>query len=393
MKYLFVHDALPGQFIHLLKHLHSAGHEVCAAGRRGLSSANMPVQQVFYDVAEQLNLAKANAAEQAIALGLGLHQALKPLYDAGYRPDAIISHAGRGASFFLKDLFPNARFTGYFEWYHRAEGIADDLAATIRRHQSVHIANLATEREFDIADAAYAPTHFQASQLPWPMQRQTKIIHDGIDTSFYAPQADAVFEFGERRFSQNDEIITYAARGMEHTRGFPAFMQAVALLQKRRPKLEVLIAGADRICYDSPRQGPGLRAWADANIDYDQSRTHFLGLVGLAPFVDLLRVSSVHAYLSAPFILSWSVLNAMSTGCLVLGSDNAPVQEILDEGQNGFLVDEKDPEAIAGKLDWMLDHRDSLGAVRAAARETVKQRYELSACLKRQLALINGSSL
>lgn len=393
MKYLFIHDAFPGQFIHLLRHLLAQPDvEIVAASRKG-STIKLPVRQIVYEVPEGEEGANAGMLQQAAALGLDLFRKLQPLKAEGWTPDCVISHASTGASSFLRDVFPDARFTSFLEWYYRevAAGDVQDTNAFYGSYAANNANNSLLARDFDQSDAAYTPTSFQRNQFPRRWQQALEVCHEGIDTGKYAPQEGAILTVGEKRFTANNEIITYAARGMEHSRGFPAFMKAVARIQKERPEAQVLIAAADRTCYDAGGRGkPGLKSWAEKEVDFDPARTHFVGLLPEAEFIKMLQVSSLHVYLSIPFVLSWSCLNAMSVGLPVLASNNAPVQEVIRDMENGKLVDPNDLNQITGAMLHLLDDRDAAGRLGASARETILERFELSASIERMLKIIHG---
>ena len=392
MKYLFVHDAFPGQFIHLLRHLHGqSGGEIMAASRKG-SSLDLPIEQIIYDMPKSAT--GLGARQAASALGVDLFQKLAPYAKEGYRPDFILSHASSGAAMYLRDLFPDARFTSFLEWYYQNPPVTG--AKNAQAFHRVTAANSARNgilaAEFDVADAAYAPTRFQRSQFPAKWQHFIEVCHEGIDTNKFKPNPTATFEVAGKTFSADDEIITYAARGMERTRGFPEFMKAVAEVQKQRPNTHVLIAGADRQCYDPGGRGkPGLKSWAERKVDYDPERTHFVGLIKEPQFIKMLQVSSVHIYASIPFVLSWSCLNAMSVGVPVIASDNAPVQEVITDGENGVLLDAADTPKLVQRINEVLDDRATAQQLGAAARDTIVRRFELAACVDRQLRLVQGT--
>ncbi len=392
MKYLFVHDAYPGQFIHLLRRLHGReGVEIVAASRKG-SSQKLPVKQFVYDLPDSATL--SDTVQSASAIGLDLFRQLQPLAKQGYHPDCIVSHASSGAGMYLRELFPKARFTSFLEWYYQnppAENIDDEqafhqLCAANSARNSVMAA------EFEVADAAYAPTVFQWSQFPARWQQSISVAHEGIDTGKYKPDPNTAINLGGVRLTAEDEVITYAARGMERTRGFPQFMQAIAEVQKRRPQTHVLIAGADRQCYDPGGRGKaGLKVWAQENVDYDPARTHFVGLLREPYFIKILQVSSLHTYLSIPFVLSWSCLNAMSVGVPVLASDNAPVHDVIKRDENGVLVNSESIDDIVDRMMDLLDNQPRAAKIGAAGRQTILENFELEACVDQQLKLIRGA--
>ncbi len=394
MRYLIIHDGFPGQFVHLYRHLlREGGHEIVAASRKG-SSAKLQVRQIIYEVPAQKEGVRLGASETAILLGYDLYRGLKKLKSERWVPDFILYHAAYGASYFVRDLFPDARITAFMEWYYQNPNIQQ--AKDPRAHLNVCAANAARNsiiaRDFDQADAVYTPTDFQKHQFPDHWRPRINVCHEGIDTNLYRPADDTVLAIGDKQFTHAIEIITYAARGMEKTRGFPQFMQAIAAVQKQRPQTHVIIAAADRICYDPGGRGKaGLKNWAEKEVDYDPARTHFAGLLPEPDFVKLLQLSSLHCYFSIPFVLSWSCLNAMSVGAPVLASDNAAVREVIEDGVSGVLVDSSDPDVAAEAMISLLEDETKQSVIGAAAREVILKRFELGASVDRQLSLIRGS--
>lgn len=393
LRYLIVHDAAPGQFVHLYHHLvKQADADIVVASRKG-STLRLPVTQIVYDLPETLPAGAGNV-DKVVGLGTSLYTELKTMkLEDGWSPDIILTHVSRGASFFLRDLFPDARIIGLFEWYYGLPDINDARPNAEFRQKciGVYSKNMAINREFEVMDAGYAPTQFQKDQFPPTWRDKIEVIHDGIDTDRYKPASMLTLEIAGRRFTKKDEIVTYAARGMEHTRGFLEFMKAAADLQKMRPNVHVFVAAADRICYDpGSKKGPGLKNRVDETVDYDRERTHFVGLLPEAKFISFLQISSLHVYLTKPFVLSWSLLNAMSVGAPILASRTAPVEEVITPNRNGILVDMDNVAAITEGMNNMLDARVEARALGKAARQTVLERYALKDCIKRQLALIHG---
>ncbi len=398
MRYLFIHDAFPGQFVHLFRHLYRAGdHEIIAASRKG-STLDLPIEQIVYDVPADAAAqaakpgARMGARMEAAALGHDLYRKLKPMADAGRHPDYIVVHASKGASYFLRDLFPKARITCFLEWYYQNPNPAGvrNPQAFYRQCASNTARNSIIAHEFDQADGVYTPTTFQKSQFPARWQRDIQVCHEGIDTDLYRPDDNAELTVGDQKFTAATEVITYAARGMEKARGFPQFMQAIAEVQKKRPNCHVIIAAKDRLCYDPGRGSAGLKKWAETTVDYDPARTHFVGLLPEREFVKMLQISRLHVYLSIPFVLSWSCLNAMSAGVPVLASDNEPVREVITEGASGLLVDPNDVPAITKRMSEMLDDKQLRANLTASARKTIMSRFKLQDALRAQLALIHG---
>lgn len=184
-----------------------------------------------------------------------------------------------------------------------------------------------------------------------------------------------------RILTRKDEIVTYVARNLEPYRGFHVFMRAAREILRRRPRTEIVVVGGDKVSYGLPPPNgfPNYRTMMLEELggSLDTGRIHFLGQVSYETYLNLLQVSSAHVYLTYPFVLSWSFVEAMACGCSVVGSDTPPVLEVLEDGKNGLVVDFFSPEDIADKVDWVLDNPQAANALRRAARETAVRRFDL----------------
>jgi glycosyltransferase involved in cell wall biosynthesis len=239
------------------------------------------------------------------------------------------------------------------------------------------------------------PTYWQQQQFPAPYRPNLSVLHDGVDTDFYQPNppdSPPGLTLPGIDLSGVTEIVTYATRGMEPFRGFPAFMRALALLQKRRPNCHAVIVGTEDIFYS--RAPVGAKTYKEAMLrelagELDVSRIHFTGWLDKTAYRAILRASSAHVYMTYPYVLSWSLMEAMACGCLVIGSRTAPVQEVIREGENGWLVDFFDHRELAQRLEAALDNGAEGQRLRRQARETVLERYALDRLLPQHLALLD----
>lgn len=309
--------------------------------------------------------------EDAVLHGQAVARILLQLKKSGWRPDAILAHPGWGETLYAKDVFPDARLVHYCEWYYNApplDGLDqvdranwpyadigfdpefpvefDDLSR-IRSWNALHLLNL------NNCDVGISPTHWQKKQHPQAYLDKIVVAHEGIDTENLGPDPHAVFKTpsGEvlKANDPNKPVITYVARNLEPYRGFHTFMRALPAVQREHKNAHVLIVGGDDVSYGSrPKDAKSWKAkmLAEVGSQLDPTRTHFLGKVPYADYKRVLQVSSAHVYLTCPFVLSWSCLEAMATGCLMVASDTAPVREVLAHGQQGLLVPPELPPAL-----------------------------------------------
>jgi glycosyltransferase involved in cell wall biosynthesis len=392
MRVLFVHKVFPGQYAHLARALAAErGNEVAFLHAEG--DGDIPnVRKV------RIAPSRAAAAtthhyvqglETAVLLGQAAYLAATDLARGGFRPDVICAHAGFGPGLYLKDAFPGVPVLGYFEWFYRARdadadfldgcAVSEDDALRIRSRNAELLLELTS------CDRGLCPTTFQRDQFPPELRDKLTVLHDGVDTAYFAPLPTALPDL-----PADAEIVTYATRGLEPYRGFPQFMQALALLQARRPKLHAVIVGANETYYGRPAaNGRGHREATLAQIPaLDHSRVHFRGFLPAPEYRDVLRASRAHVYLTVPFVLSWSLLDAMATGCAIVGSDTAPVREVMRDGQTGLLADMRSPRALATAVERLLDDRDLAAWLGSAARRHVLEHYALGKLLPRQRALV-----
>ena len=398
MKVLFVHQNCPGQFRHLAPHLAADPANVV----RFLTQPGKPrpqgVEVIEYEphrkVTPKIHPYLAST-EAAVLNGQGVARAAIALDESGFRPDIMIGNAGWGETLFLKDIWPDAPLLQMAEFYYRARGSdvgfdpefdgGRDSILRARARAGPHL--LAIEA----ADAAYAPTEWQRRQFPKAYRDKIRVIHDGIDCNRARPNPSAAFALPDGRvLSRNDEVLTYVARNLEPYRGFHSFMRALPAVLDSRPEAQVVIVGGDEVSYGArPGTGSTWRETLLNEVGPLPERVRFVGRIPYQNFLRLCQVSSVHAYLTYPFVLSWSMLEAMACGAFVVGSRTPPVEEVIRDGQNGWLMDFFDQDEIAEHLSAALAKRKEMDTLRAAARDTVVSRYELSACLAAQAALVD----
>jgi glycosyltransferase involved in cell wall biosynthesis len=295
---------------------------------------------------------------------------------------------------FARDTLPDAALIGYCEYYYRGSdsdldfGIDEPVPMADR--QRVRMRNAAQMLALDTLDIAYAPTQWQRRQYPAAYRQRIAVCHDGIDTRFCRPDADAAFILPDgRTLSPGMPVVTFVARDLDPYRGYPQFMRAAALLAARRSDALFVVVGGDGPGYGRPRCDGN--SWREAMLAETglADRVVHIPWLSYENLIRLFQVSAVHAYLTVPFVLSWSLLEAMACGCLVVGSDTEPVREVIGDGANGLLVPFHDSQALADRIAEALASSASMRPLRRAARETVVATYERERCIIRQTGWIH----
>jgi glycosyltransferase involved in cell wall biosynthesis len=407
MNILFVHQNFPGQFKFLAPALVAQGHGVSAMVMQKTTSTHWQGVRLYPYSARRGSTAgvhpwiadfetKTIRAEACFGAALALRE-------GGYTPEVIIAHHGWGESMFLKEVWPKARLGIYCEFYYRGEGAdvgfdpefpSSDPGEACR----LQLKNLNNLLHFELADAAVSPTAWQASTFPEPFRSKITVVHDGIDTQAVAPKADVAITLNQNlTLTRQDEVITFVNRNLEPYRGYHVFMRALPEILRQRPKAQVLIVGGDDVSYGA--RPPGGKKWRDifaAEVrpqipDAHWARVHFLGCVAYQHFIALLQLSTVHVYLTYPFVLSWSLLEAMSAGCAIVASDTQPLKEAIVDGHSAILFPFLDHGALASKVCALLQERAKRQSLGANARAFAQANYDLrSVCLPRQLQWVGA---
>ena len=402
LKVLFVHQNFPAQFVHVAGELSRRGHEVVALAIKGKPvpgvrfiryAPPVPPRMSDIDLARDFETKLVRASASA--------GAMRQLRDEGFNPDVVVAHPGWGEALFCKDVWPAARLLIYAEFFYSAIGsdygfdpelseASDELRMRLRLKNTVHLHALSA------ADAAYTPTHWQHSRLPPEYQSKTTVAFDGIDTDLVRPnsRASITLKRHQVRLSVGDEIITFVNRNLEPYRGFHTFMRALPEILGRRPNARCIIIGGDDVSYGSqPKAGGTWRDFMMKEVGdrLPVERVHFLGRVPYTDYLQLLQLSACHVYLTYPFVLSWSCLEAMSAAKVVVASRTGPVEEVIEHGRNGLLVDFFDGKGLANHVCAVLAHPHEYASLGSAARETVIGRYDLrKVCLPAQAGLIEN---
>ncbi|MEY4984142.1 MAG: hypothetical protein RIR62_2408 [Pseudomonadota bacterium] len=403
MKILLVHQNFPGQFLHLAPALAARGHEVRAlTDAANTRQSGIPTLKYRHD-APKVDPATARLGRNYTTMsdrGVTVARACLRLREQhGYVPDVIFGHSGWGETLFLKEVWPEAKLIVYAEFYYRGRGadVGFDPEFSPPTFDQVMIAQGRTAHLGQAllhADAGVSPTEWQASTYPPALRRMIEVIFDGFDCGVMQPDPAASVTLPDGRVIRaGDEVLTFVNRNLEPYRGYHSFMRALPDVMAARPDAQVVIVGGDDVSYG---QAPKDGKWKDIFLSevkdrLDLSRLHFMGKVPYPTFVSLMQVSRAHAYLTYPFVLSWSMMEAMGAGALVIGSDTAPVREVIRHGENGLLVDFFDVAGWSQTLTDALADPAKYAPLRVAARKTVLERYDLkTVCLPKMVAFVES---
>lgn len=402
MNILFIHQNFPGQFKFLAPALVQRGHDVVAMMLNEKPPSDWQgVKVVPYTVSRGTSKEVhpwISDFETKTIRAEGCFRAALKLKETGFVPDIIIAHPGWGETLFIKQVWPKAKLGIYCEFHYAVEGTdvgfdpefpPPDVGEGCR----VELKNINNLFHFEFADAGISPTKWQASTFPERFKSKIAVIHDGIDSDAVAPNPNAQITINNHlNLSRQDEIITFVNRNLEPYRGYHIFMRALPEILKNRPNAKILIVGGDSVSYGfAPRDG---RKWKNIYIDEvrpkiseaDWARVFFLGNIPYQYFIPLLQISTVHVYLTYPFVLSWSLLEAMSVGCAIVASNTQPVREAIRHNDTGRLIDFFDVNGLVQEICSLLDDSVARRKLGANARAFVKKTYDLkTVCLPKQI--------
>ncbi|MDJ0682926.1 MAG: glycosyltransferase family 4 protein [Xenococcaceae cyanobacterium MO_167.B52] len=398
MRILFLHPNFPAQFRHLAAKLGQDPKNTVVFGTNRKEGQITGVTKVLY---EKSRTARAEThhyvrpLENAVLEGQAVYRLAQQLKDKNFAPDVVYGHSGWGPTLFAKDIFPRAKLLCYFEWFYNAHGSDADFdpndPINADDEARIRIKNAPILIDLYSCDRGLSPTNWQRQQFPPEFHSKIKVHHDGVDTEYFKPEPGAklVLPRINLDLSEVSEIVTYVARGMEPYRGFPQLIKTIAIMQKKRPECHFVIVGKNRVAYG--KNLPDGKNYKDVMLEkfpLDLNRVHFTDLLPYDEYLQVLKASSVHLYLTRPFVLSWSMLEALSTGCLVVGSSTPPVKEVIEDGVNGLLVDFFTPKKIASKIIEALNNPDKMTKIRTRARETILEKYDLAKLLPEHLEWI-----
>lgn len=409
MNILFIHQNFPGQFKFLAPALVQQGHKVVAMTMqknevREWQGVTLVPYSANRGSTPNIHPWVSDFETKAIR-GEACFRAALQLKRQGFVPDIIIAHPGWGESLFLKQVWPQAKLGVYCEFFYQLQGadvgfdpefLAKDEGDVCR----LRLKNVNNLLHFDVADAGISPTHWQASTFPEPFRSKISVVHDGIDTETLVPNPNVSLTLNGRiALTRQDEVITFVNRNLEPYRGYHIFMRALPEILKRRPNAKVLIVGGDDVSYGGrPEDGRKWKEIFAAEVrpkigDADWERVHFLGNIPYQYFIPLLQLSTVHVYWTYPFVLSWSLLEAMSVGCTIVASDTQPLHETIRHNLTGRLVNFFDVQGMANEVCALLERPEERASLGANARQFARDHYDLkTVCLPKQLEWVKSLS-
>jgi glycosyltransferase involved in cell wall biosynthesis len=414
MHILYVHQNFPAQFGHIARHLvKTRGWECTFVSHTPGEGVFEGIRKVPYTTASGATAQThfcSRTFENAVWHCDGIYQALRARPEV--KPDLIVGHSGFGSTLFLKELYPKTPIVNLFEYYYRPHDPESDM--DFRRDLGWRVEPIKYQRsrcrnamillDLQACRRGYVPTDFQRSRFPAEYLPKLEVIFDGVDREIYHGYGEALRPSPGTRsrrtiagvtVPETTRIVTYVSRGFESMRGFDIFMKSAKRIMEEYPDVKFFVVGSDRIAYGGDEnylpKGMTFRQWVMSNDTYDLSKFHFLGRLTPADLGRLLAATDLHIYLTVPFVLSWSMMDAMSCGAVVLGSATSPVMEMIEDGKNGLLADFFDVEAIAQKAVQVLKDPAAHRELGRAAERMIEERYSLEVVLPRMIALYEGA--
>ncbi|MDD2875764.1 MAG: glycosyltransferase [Acidiphilium sp.] len=389
MKFLFVHQNFPGQYLHIVRDLLAeGGHEIVfmtepnrnqLAGVRKVTYARPPATHAgVHPSAREFDVAMRRAEAG--------YAGAKQIKALGFEPDVIIGHHGWGELLNLVDIFPGVPILGYFEFYYRLDGtdvnFDPEFPMPPERFGAVRAKNGVNHLATALEQFGQTPTAWQWQTYPAWARERISIIREGVDLDVCKPDPAShkhKLSIGALTVAPKQKLITYVARNLEPYRGFHTFMRALPAILAERRDVVVSIVGGDEVSYGvAPRSGTWRsELMAEVGDQIDTARVHFMGRVPYEDHVKLLQRSDAHVYFSYPFVASWSLREALAIGAPVIGSDTKTVTEFVTQGETGLVTPALDPAALATTALGLLDDRALSERLAAGARDFAIRNLDL----------------
>jgi glycosyltransferase involved in cell wall biosynthesis len=400
MNVLFVHQNFPAQFGHIAGRLVDALGWNCTFVSQTPAGVVGGVRKVEYRTSGGARAStnySSRSFENAVWHAQGVYDACKAVPDL--RPDLIVGHSGFGSTLFLPELYPDVPVINYFEYYYRPRGSDLDFRPDFPSSEQNRLRSRARNAMIllDLVNCAagYSPTHFQRDLFPEDLRHKIDVIFDGIDTEVFRRHPGAPRLVGGREIPPTTRVVTYVSRGFESMRGFDIFMNAARRVYERHPDVVFVVVGSDRVCYGGDLRQIGHKTFREhvmAQDSYDLSKFIFTGVVGTEALVNIFSLSDLHIYLTVPFVLSWSVLNALACGCTVLASDTEPVREVVADGETGLLAGFFDVEGLAARALEVLRDPEAYRPLGQRGVELIREKYALDRTLPQLVGLMEKTA-
>lgn len=402
MKILFVHRSFPGQFKHLVPALiHKKIHVVAISANKfgqalpGVKSYSYSLSRGNGEDTHELCL----ETESKVLRGEAVAKIAYNLKKSGYIPDIIYGHPGWGECLFLSDIWPNSPQLHYVEYGYGEKDTDLDFEDEYIEPRSIleaakcRMKNANVLLNLDSMSWGITPTHFQKSSLPVWSHDKISVIHDGINTAWAQPCAAKEVILNNKKFTSKDQVISFVNRTFEPYRGIHVFIRSLVNVLNDNRNAQVLLIGKDtpQVSYGAHREdGLGWLSYLKSKYahDIDWSRVHLVGTVKHEILRNIFQITSCHVYLTYPFVLSWSMLEAMSCGAVVIGSNTKPVNEVIKHQHNGIIVDFHDHEALTKEIGKALYEQNHYATIKSNARQTILDNYSLNDCINKQYSLI-----
>jgi glycosyltransferase involved in cell wall biosynthesis len=399
MHVLFVHQNFPAQFGHVAQHLIARHNFRCTFVSEKPGGRVGSIELIQYKprggATAQTHFC-SRTFENCVWHAHAVYEALRARKDI--KPDLVVGHSGLGSTLFLRELYPAAAVVNYFEYFYRTTDSDIDFRPDFPSEELVKLRARARNGmlllDLDNCDFGYSPTHWQRGRFPAEYHPKIRVIFDGIDTTIWKPQPGLPRRIGNLSIPDGVKVVTYATRGMESMRGFDIFMRFAKKLGDRRKDVTFVIAGQDRVCYGGDEKVTGSKSfkeWVLKQDSYDLSRFAFVGLLPPPELAKLFCLTDLHVYLTVPFVLSWSLLNALACGSTVLASDTAPVREVIEDGRTGLLTGFFDVDGMVERAEAVLDRPEQFRHLGQNGVELIRERYSLDLCLPKMVELYSDA--
>ena len=390
MKYLFVHQNFPGQYLHILKHLAARGRDQIVFLTEPNANHLAGVRKVVYHMGRGANTAThpdAREFELASLRAETVARTAMQLKRLGFTPDIVIGHHGWGELLNIQDIWPRVPLLGYFEFFYHTEGVDvgfdpefppdPALFARVRAKNVVNLLALTMDGH------GQTPTRWQRSIFPAWARPRLEVLPEGADLSVCRPRPAArkvPLSIGGIRIAPEEKLVTYVSRNLEPYRGFHIVMRALPRVLAERKDARVVLVGGDDVSYGM--KPPAGGTWRERLIGelrgkLDLSRVHFPGKVEYHHYLALLQRTNVHVYLTYPFVASWSLREALAVGAPVVASDTAPVKEFVRDRVTGLQTPCLDPVLLAERVLELLEDAKLARRLGAAARQYAEKHLRM----------------